>query len=66
MTLSETVQRNLRRELRQAVYDGVIGGFSLRPGGRATIYAVEGGVKWYTTSTLETLAMLSRLRDVTV
>lgn len=53
---------SLRDELKRASSDGVIGGFALRAGGRATIYAPDRSRKWYTTSTLETLATLSRLR----
>ncbi len=57
-----TPQQILRKVLRDAMDEGIINAFAVRAGGRATVYPAVGGGKYYTTSTLDTLTLLERLR----
>jgi hypothetical protein len=51
-----------RDALKAAKAEGVIRDFAVRDGGRATIYPAHTRGKYYTTSTLDTLAIIEQIR----
>lgn len=60
---TRTPMQIAREVLKEAQADGIVRDFALRVGGRATVYPAFGGYgKFYTTSSLDTLTLLSRLR----
>lgn len=59
---SRTPMQIARQALKEAKAEGLVKDFAVRKAGRATVYPLAGGGKYYTEHVLDTLALLDRLR----